>query len=497
MMTDSLIGREHWESQWFGLDIEQPADSRVLAFAMLGGVAFDIGVHAGFVTVGGWLAAAVVAGGLVACGRLRTTASQTCVVAALFMASLLMVRVSPWLAPFNVVAVAGLLTLAAMLARDGRLSDLPIALLCAGGLTAVGHALAAPAFLADPLRRWSAAGDSARRWRWLAGVVRGLAVAVPVVFVLGALLASADTIFASALRIRISLPENAGAHITLLAVGAVGVAGLLRLASARPTAALPEVSWRLGLIEWTTVLSGVVALFAAFAVVQVVAIRGGGRHVLETEGLTYAEYARSGYFQLLAVAVLTGFVLGALGVVAQRSGPSDRRRWIVLSELTVGLTFVVLIVALRRIGLYEQAYGWTMLRLMAKAGAVWIGLVLVLLAMRLGGLRHDRAWFVPASIAAGLAVLVALNLANPEGAVVRHNLGRSGVDLDPHYLAGLSDDAVPALLGGLDRMPVELRQEVLARVCAADVHDGLLGWNRATARADDLRRQRCAPQSEA
>ena len=52
------------------------------------------------------------------------------------------------------------------------------------------------------------------------------------------------------------------------------------------------------------------ALFLAFVAVQATVLFGGHAHVLETEGLTYAEYARQGFWQLLWVSALTLLVLG-------------------------------------------------------------------------------------------------------------------------------------------------------------------------------------------
>jgi hypothetical protein len=170
-----------------------------------------------------------------------------------------------------------------------------------------------------------------------------------------------------------------------------------------------------------------------------------------------------------------------------------QRRFTVLAELTIGLTAVILVVAIRRLGLYEDAYGWTMLRLVAKAGAVWIGVLLLLLAARLAGVARERDWFVPASIAAGVAVVVSLNIVNPEAAVARHNLRHASHELDPAYLGTLNDDAVPTIVAALPTLAPELRAAVLDVVCqpGSEPSRGLLGWNLAARRADAARARVC------
>ncbi len=160
-------------------------------------------------------------------------------------------------------------------------------------LHATAHGLAAPAFVAGPLSR-----------RRPVAVLAGIGLALPLLVVLGLLLASADAVFADFFSWWGS-PETVIVHAVLLGVGAWGMAGLLRLSSADPAPAAPRLPYRLGHVEATVVVGSLVALFTAFAVAQLIAVAGGAGHVLETAGLTYAEYARQGFFQLLAVAAIT------------------------------------------------------------------------------------------------------------------------------------------------------------------------------------------------
>ena len=132
---------------------------------------------------------------------------------------------------------------------------------------------------------------------------------------------------------------------------------------------------------------------------------------------------------------------------------------------------MIVVVALARLGLYEDAFGLTMLRLYSKVFAVWIGVVFVLLAVDLAGVGRRRAWLPSAAVAAGLVALFALNVVNPEAMVVRHNVDfaeRSG-RFDPVYLTELSDDAVPALVDALPRLDPEAR----GRRARPGLRDGL------------------------
>ena len=468
-----------------GMGVERRAEGRVLVAAAVAAVLTDLAVRSGVVGVAGTLLVVAVAAGVVVGGRIAGAQAAGVVAGTVPFGIFLSVRMSPWLLPLDILAIGGLLVLGASLAGGGSLLDLAIPNLVVRALHALGHGVAAPAFLAAPLDRHRPAA-----------LLRGVGLALPLLLVLGLLLASADAVFAGFFEWW--SPLTVINHAVLLGIGAWGMAGLLRLASAERPPAVPALPFRLGHVEATVVLGSLVALFVAFAVAQLVALSGGGRHVLETAGLTYAEYARTGFFQLLAVAGITLVALVTLRAVTDLSDPGHHLRFKVVAGAAIALTLVILVVALRRLGLYQDAYGLTMLRLYSSVFAVWIGAVLVLAGCALAGLAAGRAWFFGAAMVTGLALLLGLNVVNPEPVVVRHNVDRAvkTQKVDPGYLAELSDDAVPALVRALPRLPDPARSEVLAAVCARPTasSDGWAAANTSRRRGMDARRQVCRPE---
>ena len=105
------------------------------------------------------------------------------------------------------------------------------------------------------------------------------------------------------------------------------------------------------------------------------------------------------------------------------------------------------------------------------------------------GRRSARDWLPTALGLLTLATVVGLNVVNPEATVVRHNLARSteGSEFDADYALRLSDDAVPALVDGLDALPPDQVDLLSSELCsdrgpvrwtfperaAADALDGL------------------------
>ena len=147
---------------------------------------------------------------------------------------------------------------------------------------------------------------------------------VPLV-VFGALFISADEVFATIIGdfVRIDLQAFAS-HLVVIAVLSwlacgylVGVSsgtrleGIRRLQPTRPSLGIAEVATALGLVD---------LLFLGFVIVQFRYLFGGGAWVEVTPGLTYAAYARAGFFQLVAaVALAIPWLLATHALLGDRS----------------------------------------------------------------------------------------------------------------------------------------------------------------------------------
>jgi hypothetical protein len=86
-----------------------------------------------------------------------------------------------------------------------------------------------------------------------------------------------------------------------------------------------------------------------------------------TSGLTYAEYARQGFWQLLAAAALALVVVKGATVLAGPRTPAERLLLRALLGLLCVLTIVIVASSFHRLRLYESAFGLTRLRLAAEA----------------------------------------------------------------------------------------------------------------------------------
>ncbi|MGM1063354.1 DUF4153 domain-containing protein [Saccharothrix sp. Mg75] len=274
--------------------------------------------------------------------------------------------------------------------------------------------------------------------------------ALLVVFV--PLLAGADESFADLLGAL--TPEADGSSVVLfLLVGFVAVGACHLLAVPVDLEGGVTAARRFARRDWVLPVGALVALFAAFAGVQATALFAGDAHVVTTDGLTYAGYARTGFWQLLAVTVLTLGVIALVARFAHRDTDLDRR-WLrgLLGALAV-LTLVIVASALARMWLYQQAYGFTVPRVLVLACELWLGVVCLLVLA--AGVRLDGGWLPRAVVASGFGALLALAALNPDRFVAERAVDRweRTAKIDLAHLSGLSDDSVPAVL----RLPDHLR----------------------------------------
>ncbi|MEU2132139.1 DUF4173 domain-containing protein [Streptomyces sp. NPDC018352] len=303
-------------------------------------------------------------------------------------------------------------------------------------------------------------------------VLRSVAVAVVLLIVFGALFASADAAFADVLGDLMPDVSLTGTpwRFLLFLVGLIGALAAAYAAAApirwdgltvRPGKARGGVEWALPLIVLNL-------LFAVFIAVQLTVLLGGYDKVMAETDLSYSEYARQGFWQLLWATVLTLLVIA----LALRWAPRGKSGDLTLVRTVLGalclLTLIVVASALRRMDLYVDAYGLTRLRISVAAVELWLGVVLVLIMA--AGVFGAR--ILPRAVAASAAVAVlAFGLISPDGLIAEQNVQRYRDDhsIDVAYLKDLSADAVPAL----DTLPEPLRS------CA------LLGIERSL-RSDDV-----------
>ena len=306
-------------------------------------------------------------------------------------------------------------------------------------------------------------------------IVWGVIIAVPLLAAFTALFAGADAIFSEWLK-ALAIPE--ALWRTLRTVILTGLFSGILYALVHPEHILSakiHAAKKLETVLVSTVLILINGLFAIFVAIQIKYLFGSATYVLKN-GLTFADYARNGFFQLVWVMVLAALIL----IVVYRSAAVHGHRPFTsaLQILLIVQVGIVAASALRRMNLYQTAYGFTVLRLYVEWFIYFVFTLLAFAGLAvLGKISFSR--FVHVSLCGAVLALTAVGAVNVDRQIADENVRRFALEkqtVDLEYLARLSADAVPGIVRlsepeALKRLSVEqvLRLNQILADSAADV----------------------------
>jgi hypothetical protein len=297
---------------------------------------------------------------------------------------------------------------------------------------------------------------SASRYKGAAKVAVGLLIAAPLLVIVISLLASADRMFGRMLdelpnllaHMDVGLYVSHGMCILLIALSLFCYTrGLLypqkpvRSEEEKTVRAEPL---RLDPIVTVTVLLAINAVYVLFAVVQFSYLFGGGEGLLP-DGVTYAEYARRGFMELVVVTVINFTVLMAVLHCVRKEGVLLHRIIKGLLGLLIGCTGVMLCSAYYRLWMYEEAYGYSYIRLLVHAFMVFLLELFIIAGYKL---CREAVSLTKPYIIVAIAAYVIVNYINIDVIIAKNNIARyeETGKIDTYYLTRLSYDAVPQLI---------------------------------------------------
>ncbi|HJS43400.1 MAG TPA: DUF4173 domain-containing protein [Gemmatimonadales bacterium] len=416
-------------------------------------------------------------------------------ITALLLGAAFLRRDSEELAAYNVLALILTLALAAASLQRERVSTWYPFDYVRGVVTASFASVVGSLVLIFSDIQWRALPETGRL-RHLRGALLGALIAAPLLVIFAGLFASADPVFNNILSNVFAFNiESVIQHTFLFMFWAALVAGYLRwgllgsplglqFATPKPLATIVPIGTALGLLSF---------LFLMFVVVQLRYFFGGSAVIEETHGLTYAAYARQGFFQLVAASALVLPLLLGADHLVHGGTASHVRVFRQLAGLLLALLAVIMASALQRMRLYVAAYGLTSDRLYATALMILlIGVFAWFCWTMLRGVRHRFAF---GALMQAFAVLAGLHVLNPDAFILKTNLSRP-VEVRPfdaRYASTLGADAVPVLLDALPRLNTEDRCIVVTRlldrwVDGEHADSDWRNWNWSRARARSLLR---------
>ena len=301
-------------------------------------------------------------------------------------------------------------------------------------------------FTCGPKILRGAAGKSRRSKNALAAVL-GILVAIPLVMVVGTLLTRADQTFARMVQemtvefgerlleflLRLLPAALVGCYFFGMFYGNlqkrfVAVRGKEDVEKAREKRRkLPPAMT----VTVLALLTGVYLLFFGAQAATLFSAFAGVR----PEGLTYAEYARQGFFELCGVAMINLAVLGGVRLFTVKKGETPVRPLVVFSVLLSAETLLLIVTALSKMVLYIQQYGLTLLRVYTSWFMVLLFIVFAIVIVA----QFRRVNLAKALVLAFSICFLLLCYSNVDGLIARYNIGRyqagtlDSVDLEALY----------------------------------------------------------------
>ncbi|MBT2291105.1 DUF4173 domain-containing protein [Paenibacillus albidus] len=331
-------------------------------------------------------------------------------------------------------------------------------------------------FILQSFRHWSTAlvvlrgsrGGEVKdeRKKVVVKVLTGLVISFPLLLIVFTLLSSADGVFH---HVMLELPNildhfsfgqgfTRTLWIVLLSFGLFGflwgfvdaktyVWGMTRQEFGPQLRSVPHpqpAPLTIDPVILTTVLAVINTVYVLYVLVQFSYLFGAWEGVVP-EGSTYADYARSGFLELMLVTAIN-FVILLLGL--KPSGKTSGLLRTVINTflyIMVLCSMVMLYSAYTRLALYEEAYGYTYIRFLVHAFMIFLGLLLVLAAVRI---RLAKFPLAKCYIVLGLLSYVLMNYIGMDHIIANKNIERykASGNLDMNYLTTLSPGTVPDLL---------------------------------------------------
>lgn len=165
------------------------------------------------------------------------------------------------------------------------------------------------------------------------------------------------------------------------------------------------------------------------------------------DGLSYATYARNGFFELCAVSAINFVILFAVSLFMKRQGKGESFLLKTANVVISLMTLVLITTAMAKMALYIQSYGLTERRVVSSWFMVLLAIIFVIMIVKQ---FVKRMKLIPASGIAVALMLALLTLSNYNGIIADYNVDRyidgalESVDLEAMEDLGVA--ALPAVI---------------------------------------------------
>lgn len=273
-------------------------------------------------------------------------------------------------------------------------------------------------------------------------VILGVVLSIPIVIILLSMLSSADAIYANFLE-NLFKGEAIKDTITRLVISAVLFVVLLPFLYFRKEGRIHSpiaLISRFHFVHEITIVMGLVSVvLASFLIIQWPYIFANVPFETDLSKVgvaTYSEYVRRGFIELLKVSAFV-YSLIWLGLIALRGRKTGEKTVLTWIQMVVIAEFFVFVSSIfRRIWLYQELHGWSLVRIYGGFFLIWLIGITVFLAAR----HYVKKSWVVAEILFTCIFIVAIGFFNAEKFIVENHPPTVNKRIDYVYLSRISAD---------------------------------------------------------
>lgn len=287
-------------------------------------------------------------------------------------------------------------------------------------------------------------------------IIKGLIVTIPILIVVLILLSSADSIFSNKLKDMLSTVFSFGIFesetyinlffrlIIIIGITIYFIAILYNILEDK--FCKKDVSetkpWKIDIIIGNTILTVLNLVYLVFCYIQISVLF---MKIGDMQNFNYASYARQGFFQLMAVSIINFIIIL---ITSKRKEENKKINYTKIMNLLLAVfTLIILFSSFYRMYLYEQAYGYTFLRLMVYFALITEIILIIPTIMYILNLNINltKTYFVVIML-----MYILVNYVNIDYMIAKKNIDRyfedENYELDMNYLQTLSIDATEQIL---------------------------------------------------
>lgn len=279
-------------------------------------------------------------------------------------------------------------------------------------------------------------------------VLIGLGCAVPVLLVVVPLLVASDDAFRGMLENVFQNTRNTVFQLIAgLALSPFVISYGLSLKTGRVTKFKDKRHAGVENVYLISFLSAIALCYFLYLFSQLAYFFSAFRGFLPEGGMTYAQYARKGFFEMCVIAVIN-LVLALTALVIARKKDGRISGAVKALATFIGVfTMVIIATAISKMVLYINVYGMTVLRVTTSSFMVFLSVVFICVILRIYIVKIN---IVKVSLLAAGCVVLALGTMNVNAVCARYNYEsyQSGKldSIDVNALYGLGEEGIPYIV---------------------------------------------------